>query len=275
MHRSGRTPRIFWTALAFALASACASAGPVDDFLKKYTEVTTQNVMRLNLDDPSYRINVWETEATQPGIGGIEVDYKARRFKKQYRKSKSKFIAAIEDKIARIVACGDGIYLIDGNHSDVALARSGLMPFMRVEIKDRVSGLSRAECAEWLERNGYTQLYSISEGRTLRFDELPRNVVNLPDEPYRSLAWTVRKTGGYEKVETDYAEFEWGKFLRTKIPPERLAADFRAATLEALAYAHSDEAKNLPGFTTKSLENDPEAILDDLLPCPELAKKKR
>ncbi len=48
---------------------------------------------------------------------------------------------------------------------------------------------------------------------------LPNDIRGLADDPYRSLAWFVRKAGAFENSEKNFAEFTWANFFRSKKLP--------------------------------------------------------
>ena len=52
----------------------------------------------------------------------------------------------------------------------------------------------------------------------------------LVDDPFRSLAGELRRTGGYAKDITPFSEFLWADFLRRRIKRKAVEKDFNAAT---------------------------------------------
>jgi hypothetical protein len=78
---------------------------------------------------------------------------------------------------------------------------------------------------------------------------LPADIRGLADDPYRSLAWMVRKEGGYENSTEQFAEFKWADLFRGR----RLLArhgrrGFEAAVKRGLLLARSERARELPGY---------------------------
>lgn len=65
------------------------------------------------------------------------------------------------------------------------------------------------------------------KGERITAAELPRTLREMPDDPYRTLAWMVRKRDGYCRSKmggrTDFAEFRWADWFRTQ-PTLPLAA---------------------------------------------------
>jgi len=70
----------------------------------------------------------------------------------------------------------------------------------------------------------------------------------LIDDPFRSLAGELRRSGGYAKDTTPFCEFLWADFLRRRLKRKLLDDDFSAALVKALKLAKSGEADYLPGW---------------------------
>jgi hypothetical protein len=109
------------------------------------------------------------------------------------------------------------------------------------------------------------------DGVAIRPDALPKTLLEMPDDPYRTLAWMVRKRDGYCRSlmtqGTAFAEFQWADWMRQRTDKLSLAS-VKAATDkglwdrrkrdreavqkpvldEAVALAMSDAAKDLPGY---------------------------
>ncbi len=87
------------------------------------------------------------------------------------------------------------------------------------------------------------------DGQGKRLGAIPRHLVDLVDDPYRSLAGLARKAGAYDKVPVPFTEFKWADFLRDKIDarligPEQLAQ----AIFQAVQLANGPAAAHLPGY---------------------------
>jgi hypothetical protein len=80
------------------------------------------------------------------------------------------------------------------------------------------------------------------------YDEMPRTLAELQDDPFRSLSWAVKKAGGFAKDKTPFSEFRWADFFRSRIPLELVRRDFAFAQALAMHVAHSIEASALPGW---------------------------
>ena len=64
--------------------------------------------------------------------------------------------------------------------------------------------------------------------------DLPRRLQDLPDDPYRTLAWLVRKNEGFCKSSQEFAEFTWADWMRnqgkTAVPALAFAEVARATS---------------------------------------------
>jgi hypothetical protein len=98
-----------------------------------------------------------------------------------------------------------------------------------------------------MEQQGWVLPIDAS-GRRRAFSVLPRDLFLLEDDPYRTLALTVREMGGCGEWEGAAAELAWAGFLRARIAPQELAAGGDATLRLALQHARSDAARRLPGW---------------------------
>jgi hypothetical protein len=70
----------------------------------------------------------------------------------------------------------------------------------------------------------------------------------LVDDPFRSLAGEVRRSGGFAKDTTPFSEFLWADFFRRRIKRKLVDDDFPSALVRASKLARSGEADYLPGW---------------------------
>ncbi len=99
-----------------------------------------------------------------------------------------------------------------------------------------------------MEHNQWVHPFDAA-GERCEFDQLPKQLLGLADDPYRSLAGELRTSGGYAKDTTPFSEFLWADYLRRKVSETRLRKDFDAALADALSHAHDADARYLPGWS--------------------------
>jgi len=88
---------------------------------------------------------------------------------------------------------------------------------------------------------------------------------DLPDDPYRTLAWMVRKRDGYCRAhmqgKTEFAEFRWADWFRPRLSIDlvsRARNNTDPIVDAALRLAGSPEARDLPGYRVEGFAS----------PCP-------
>lgn len=104
------------------------------------------------------------------------------------------------------------------------------------------------------------QFWAALEGKHL-LRRPPQSLVELADDPYRSLASLVEHRGGFCKTNLEFAEFAWADFFRERLgrgvenpTTDQLSSNVSAA----LNQAHSAEAaeRHLPGYCSSACEAD-------------------
>src|SRR6185503_6607024 len=87
-----------------------------------------------------------------------------------------------------------------------------------------------------------------AKGRRRGFADIPRSITDLGDDPFRSLAGSLRRAGGFAKDVTPFSEFLWADFLRHRMKRRAVERDFDTALANALKLAKGREANYLPGW---------------------------
>jgi hypothetical protein len=88
-----------------------------------------------------------------------------------------------------------------------------------------------------------------AKGKRRDFSAMPKLLKRMPDDPYRSLAASVRRVGEYPKNSVPFAEFLWADFFRRRIPAALLRRDPKDALKRAKQLARIREASHLPGWS--------------------------
>ena len=95
-----------------------------------------------------------------------------------------------------------------------------------------------------MDYHGWTHPFD-GKGRRRDYEDLPKSIEELQDDPYRSLAGELRNIGGFAKDSTPYSEFVWADFLRLRIKPKALAARFPRG---AAAGAGNSPSRRRPSY---------------------------
>ncbi len=143
-----------------------------------------------------------------------------------------------------VIAPGGEIYLIDGHHTARALFENDVKE-MRAEVVANHTDKSQAEFEKAMIQKKWVNLRD-ENGKPISFAELPREIKSLPNDPYRSLAWLLTKSGAFEKTDVPFAEFYWAEYLRERITIKPGRSGMEAAFSEALQII-SEACPKLPG----------------------------
>lgn len=191
---------------------------------------------------------ILDLRPTQFAVGMLEVDEKIKMVSALSKKERTAFI---EDTKIPVVRSPQGrLYVVDKHHFLCVCYHLGVTEVKVDIVKDFFEKkISFVQFWKWMSktRNSYPYC-QFGEGPRQEF-YLPKDVRGLADDPYRSIAWFVRKAGAYENSDRNFAEFAWANFFRSK---NLLQSDdpkaFEKALLKATKLAQTPEAKKLPGY---------------------------
>ncbi len=189
-------------------------------------------------------VGLHELRPTQMTVGLREVAEKRRSWQMRSERSAETFLG---DHMIPVLRGPKGrLYVIDHHHLARALIDGGGTEVLTTVVAD-LSHLAKAEFWTFADNRGWCHPYD-ETGTRRSFDDIPRAIKDLKDDPYRSLAGAVRRLGGYAKDTTPFAEFTWADFLRRRIKSQVVDKNFDTALASALKLAKSDTARHLPGW---------------------------
>lgn len=181
---------------------------------------------------------------TQITVGRKEVEDKRKRWKAQGIEKKMAFVE--KHMVPVILGPKDKYYILDHHHLSLALLEEGVKKIF-VTVRADYSKLDRS--AFWFVLDNLNLMHPFDEdGRRQSYEAIPKRVSDLVDDPYRSLAGSLRRAGGYAKADAPYVEFLWADFLRRHITRRQIEVDFEGALDRALQLARSDKTDYLPGW---------------------------
>jgi hypothetical protein len=176
-------------------------------------------------------------------VGLREVKEKRKRFREKGKK-KGEMIGS--HMIPVVLGPDKRYYVVDHHHLARALHDEGIKDILVTVIGD----LRMVEKdAFWGVMDNKRWVYPYdAKGDRRHFDDLPKSIKDLKDDPYRSLAGELRRSGGFAKDTTPFSEFLWADFLRRKISRKTVEDNFAKAMEKALEFAKGDGAVYLPGW---------------------------
>jgi hypothetical protein len=189
-------------------------------------------------------IPILSLRPTQITVGMREVKEKRQRWREHKPKKRAEFIG--RHMIPVVLGPGGVHYVIDHHHLARALHDEGVEHALVTVIAD-LSMVERS--AIWTVMDNHRWVYPYdAKGVRRDYSMLPRTIVDLKDDPFRSLAGELRRAGGFAKDTTPFSEFLWADFLRRKIARKVVKQDFSRSLEHALELARGPDAIYLPGW---------------------------
>lgn len=184
----------------------------------------------------------------QGALGKQEVQDKVRKIA---AKPKKEWRDLADDPIKIIRGPGGALFITDHHHGADAWRLAG-HPIALCKIVDRLPFAAEAEFWAGLKKDHLVRLAD-ADGKPLTPEQLPSSLEFMPDDPYRSLAWHLRKADGFcrsEMPQKEFAEFTWADWLRTRseLPADAVRASPTGMLPIALKLARSSEARAVPGY---------------------------
>ena len=181
---------------------------------------------------------------TQITVGMREVEAKRTHWRSHPERKKADFLG--RHLIPVVWGPKEAYYVVDHHHLALALHKERVREIATTVIAD-LRALPRAAFWVYLDNRGWLHPFD-AEGRRRGYDEVPKRIADLVDDPYRSLAGELRRIGGFAKDTTPFSEFLWADFLRRAVRRKLVEEVFDEALEQALKFARSMQASYLPGW---------------------------
>jgi hypothetical protein len=189
-------------------------------------------------------VAIVDLRPTQITIGMREVRVKRKRWRETAGKKGGKFLG--KHMIPVVLGPKHRYYVVDHHHLARALHDEGVKD-VAVTVISNLSGLDRDAFWTVMDNRNWMHPYD-ADGRRRHYDDIPKSVTGLIDDPFRSLSGELRRAGGFAKDTAPFSEFLWADFLRRRLKRKAVQRDFDHAIEQALALAKSAEANYLPGW---------------------------
>ena len=184
-------------------------------------------------------ISITDLRPTQMTVGMREVNQKRDHLRTHVAKKIGKFLGG--HMIPVVMGPRERHYIIDHHHLALALHKEGLEHVL-VSVVANLSMLKADAFWIVLDHHAWVHPYD-AKGRRREFDDIPRSINELADDPFRSLAGELRRAGGFAKDVTPFSEFLWADFLRRRLKREPDREGFHRL---ARAGAHPREKSGSP-----------------------------
>jgi hypothetical protein len=191
-----------------------------------------------------------DVRTLRPLQGAIGIEEVQEKVKKIKADPEAEYHDLANDPIKVIRGPKDKLFITDHHHGADAWRLAG-HPIALCEIGDRPPFATEAEFWSGLVNDHLIRLRDAG-GKALTPEQLPHNLEGMPNDPYRSLAWRVRKAHGFcrPKEQKEFMEFAWADQLRAqpKLPADKVGKSAKSMLSEALLFAQSQAAQGLPGY---------------------------
>jgi hypothetical protein len=185
-----------------------------------------------------------ELRPTQITVGMEEVRAKRKEWREKGDDRAGAFLG--KHMIPVVLGPKSRSYVIDHHHLARALFDEGVPHVLTTLVAD-LGRLDQDTFWVVLDNRGWMHPFD-DQGKRREYKAIPQSVADLVDDPYRSLAGALRRSGGCAKDTTPFSEFLWADFLRRRIGRKRVERNFDQPPEEALQLARSHEADYLPGW---------------------------
>ena len=191
-------------------------------------------------------VHITSLRPTQITVGMREVMAKRKRWREKQADGKKGAEFLGKHMIPVVLGPKERNYVIDHHHLARALHDEGVKDI----VVTVVANLSRLEPdAFWFVMDNRNWMHPFDDqGRRRKYQDIPKSVSELIDDPFRSLAGELRRAGGFAKDTTPFSEFLWADFLRRRIKRKVVEGNFDHALENALRLVKSEDADFLPGW---------------------------
>ena len=189
-------------------------------------------------------VAIVDLKPTQMTVGFREVAEKRKSWRAQASEKGATFLG--KHMIPVVVGPKGRFFVTDHHHLARALIDEGVENVL-INIVADLSKIDRESFWVVMDCRGWCHPYD-SDGVRRGFADIPQSMTELVDDPFRSLAGELRRSGGFAKDTTPFSEFIWADFLRRKIKRKAVEKDFDGALASALKLAKSQDAGYLPGW---------------------------
>jgi hypothetical protein len=181
---------------------------------------------------------------TQMTVGLKEVERKRHGWRARIASDGPEFLGT--HMIPVVIGPKQDPWMIDNHHLARALLDEGVKHVL-VSVIARLDRLDRVAFLTFMDNRNWLHPFD-AKGVRQHYDDIPRKLSKMADDPYRSIAGAVRRAGGYAKDLTPYSEFLWADFFRHRIDTKLIGRDMDKAITKALMLSHDPKANYLPGW---------------------------
>lgn len=196
---------------------------------------------------PFIEVRVADLQPTQMCVGLAEVRSRQQDFSAESPKERRDYLTG---KPVPLVRGGEGrFWMVDRHHRLRALVELDPEATAFGYVVLQLAEASRSQVLEDLHRRGWLYLYDGRGVGPLPSLALPQTLLDLQDDPYRSLVWKLKREKRIApKPLIPFHEFRWGAWLRRRPLPPFTSDQLEPALPTARALVVSPAASHLAGW---------------------------
>ncbi|MCP9771049.1 chromosome partitioning protein ParB [Synechococcus sp. Tobar12-5m-g] len=187
-------------------------------------------------------------QPTQLCLGLAEVKARTSDFRLESPQSRRRYLRNRPVPIA-LSSAGEA-WMIDRHHRLRALLDVDPQTTVFCAVVLALEGASQTHCLEELNRRGWLYLLDGDGNGPYPPERLPHSLVELQDDPYRSLVWKLKQEGLIRpQPAVPFMEFHWGAWLRKQALPPFSSKDLEPALDQARRLVSGRRGGGIPGAT--------------------------
>ncbi|MDE2421062.1 MAG: chromosome partitioning protein ParB [Gammaproteobacteria bacterium] len=199
----------------------------------------------MNSHQHLIEVDIASLRPTQVTVGIAEVAKKRAEWHALGKKDRNKRLK--QQWFPSVLGPKGRYYITDHHHLGLALLEEGIASAW-VTVQRDYSWLDPDRFWRVMDFHQLTHPYD-ENGNRLEYSAIPKDITQLRNDPYRSLAGFVRVAGGYAKDSAPFTEFLWADFFRPQISVDLINQSPKQAVEQAVGLARGSEARYLPGWT--------------------------
>ena len=194
-----------------------------------------------------FEVAIADLHPTQWSVGLAEIWSRQQDFAKE---TEQQHLTYLRRKPVPLVKGRSGtLWMLDRHHRLRALLEQKPTATTWGYLVEERSDASDEELLAFLQEQGWLYLIDGRGKGPHHPSELPRSLMDLDDDPYRSLIWKLKKEGLITpQPQIPYHEFRWGAWLRRRPLPPFSSRVLEPALPPARRLVGSSAAAAMPGW---------------------------
>lgn len=206
-----------------------------------------QRIPEAGSNSELIEVPIAKLQPTQWCVGLAEVWARQEDFSKDSRQERLDYLKRKPVPLVRSAA-GE-LWMVDRHHRLRGLHGLDAHATAWGYVITDLPSSKREDVLGFLQQQGWLYLYD-GRGQGPRAPEqLPPSLMDLEDDPYRSLVWKLKKEGAIKpQAQIPYHEFRWGAWLRRRPLPPFSSRRLEPALPTARNLVCSQAASSIPGW---------------------------